>query len=95
MTAPSSSVTGRWRKWFSSIVESASIAPLEAATVCGFGVMTVLTSSSWLTCFATTRRTMSVSDTMPASPPSSSQMRAASPRLEASIWHTVRMESEE
>ena len=60
-TAPASrrGREGRWRKWFSTIIAIASIAPLEPMLT-HFGVV----GSQH---FTTTRRTMSVSDTMPAS----------------------------
>jgi len=88
-TAPLSSTTGKWRKRFSTIVARASIAESDIDTHVGFGVITLDTpvdeGSRYL---ATTRRVISVSDKIPATPPAALVIKAASPRLFASIFAT-------
>jgi len=86
---PSSSTTGKWRKWFSIIVPSASIALSDIDTQVGLEVITsvthILDGSRY---FATTRRVTSVSVNMPARPPFAPTTKDASPRLLASICAT-------
>ena len=86
-TEPVESTTGRCRKWFSTIVVKASIAESVKATHVGFCVIISdkrVTLGS--TNFATTRRVMSVSVTMPANAPFSFTTTQAFPLLAASIF---------
>ena len=90
-TAPSSSITGTWRKWFSTIVVIASIAESDIDTQVGFGVITWLIGVVLIVrLFATTRRVISVSVMIPTRHPEWSTISEASPRLFASICVTVR-----
>ena len=85
-TAPFSSVTGRWRKRFSTIVTSASVAGSDIETQVGLAVMIDETLVEAADRFlATNLRVTSVSVTIPASPPLRSVITAASPLLLASI----------
>lgn len=86
---PLSSVTGRWRKRFSTMVTSASIAESDMATQVGSAVMTFATEVADAgNCLATTRRVISVSVMIPARLPLAFTIKAASPLLLARVCET-------
>mmetsp|Transcript_13873 Transcript_13873/g.38369 ORF Transcript_13873/g.38369 Transcript_13873/m.38369 type:complete len:346 (-) Transcript_13873:2270-3307(-) len=83
--------TGKCLKWFSTMIESASIADSPIVTHVGFGVMTSLTHVvPGSTSFATTLLVTSVSVRIPTRPPVSPTRIAAFPRRVANICATER-----
>mmetsp|Transcript_107153 Transcript_107153/g.311154 ORF Transcript_107153/g.311154 Transcript_107153/m.311154 type:complete len:218 (+) Transcript_107153:1-654(+) len=87
---PSASSTGRWRKWLSIIMISASVALSSIRTHFGFFVMIASTDVDGSTSLATTRRIMSVLVTMPARQPLSPVSRAESVLAAAIAFDTSR-----
>mmetsp|Transcript_13873 Transcript_13873/g.38368 ORF Transcript_13873/g.38368 Transcript_13873/m.38368 type:complete len:362 (-) Transcript_13873:3308-4393(-) len=92
--APESSTTGKYRMRFSTIVVRESSAESAAFTQIGLGVITSpISTLDGSRRFATTRHVISLSDTMPARPPSGPTIIAAGALLLRNSCVTVVIES--